>query len=150
MKKFVIKGLGDPFDGLVIHTRDDLNDIVLVERIQQNHALFDSFSLPVAPGLYISRDCLVDFVDVEDEQEIGNPQGEYLYDVKLESGSLNLTWVVYERAVSVGVRNGDNALYSHMFMGEDKRASVLHFLKELQSDSDYDWDDLVFDLGDHE
>jgi len=160
MKKYVIKGLGDPFNGLVVHTVNGKSipygddpyprKLIPVYRIENRHALFDSFSLPLKElCLYIDSTCLTLYRETVDDQLTDNPFGEFLCNGELSNGRLNIRWTSHSHAFTVNVRQGDNTLYSHNFMGLDRARLVSSFINKGML-VDYDWDDLLFDLRDLE
>jgi len=160
MKKFIIKNLGKPFDGLVVYFDDtkgseieDLDDgsrtLISVCRVQSDHALFSSFSLPIEDEcLYIKASCLIPFEEHDDDQLTDNPFGVFLRSGNVTNGELDVRWSAYENALTINVRQEDLLLYSHNFMGLERAAAVQHFLSVGLIA--YDWDNLIFDLQDLE
>ena len=155
MQKFVIKDLGEPFDGLIVYLNgtSDLEDLqsedrlVPICRIENDHVLFQSFSLPIEDDcLYIRSTNLVPYEGHDDDQLTGNPYGKFVAQGSFMLNKMNVTWAKYEKAVSVGVRDLlGNYLYSGNFFG-DKAKGVIGFIHNRLSDDEYDPDNLVFDF----
>jgi len=160
MKCYKIKKVGEPFDGLIvngdeenmIHNLDEEEEnLISISRIHMKHTLFDSYSLPIEDGcLYVTAKNLVEYEEVDSEQLTDNPFGKFVYDGRLNKGSIQLVWVLYEKSLNVKVRNGSNAIYSHNFMDYEKLMSAKDFLRYIQTNALYDWDNLVFDLARYE
>ena len=161
MKKFKVKDVGEPFDGLIVYVEEEYwkfesedgvwdhdADPVPILRVEKRYVLFDSFSLPLEPNtVYMAAECLVPFEDdEEDAQLIDNPYGEFVQEGSIEKDNIALKWVLYDDALTVNVVNGDNRLYSHNFMTPKKTVEVLAFLNRVIENGSYDNDDLVFDL----
>ncbi len=151
MKKYLIKGLGDFFDGLIVEaemshrTTSTADDIYRVTRIEQRNPLFNKFSLPVYPGLYVRKTNLVmfDYPTVDDEDP-KNPFGNFVVESRFERGYINVVLAKYENAVTVKVKNGSNTLYSQNFF--KNRDRVLTWIDNAFDDAEYDMDNLVFNL----
>jgi len=144
MKKCKIHGLGEPFDGLIVHVEDASGTLFGIRRIESKHHLFDSFSLPIGDGLYIDGCNIEEYDDEEIEQLSGNPFGEYVRDQLTNVGGMSILMVEYENAVSVSVTQDGSVIYSHCFMGSKyQRDSVIEL---LGSNGGYDFDNISFDL----
>ncbi|MHA2045173.1 MAG: hypothetical protein ACW99G_10280 [Candidatus Thorarchaeota archaeon] len=155
MIKMIIKDVGEPFDGLVVYIDEHYvetlkrpGNLVPILRIENKHALFETFSLPLKEeSLYLDVSSLAEYRDTVPEQLTDNPFGKFLYNGKASNGNIDVSWSAYSKAFTVTVKNGDNTLYSHNFMSTERAALVAHFVSRGVFT---DWDNLIFDLQDLE
>ena len=153
MQKFMIKNLGEPFDGLIVYVVEEEavgdyqeDEIVPISRIQSDHVLFSSFSLPLeAESLFVKAACLVPYEERKDDQLTDNPFGKYICDGKFGKFDFTIHWGKYAKAFTVKIMQGETTLYMHNFF--DKKATyVKPRLDRIVDDPDYDWDSVVFDV----
>ena len=147
-KKYVIRGLGEFFDGLVVHCEEFPEDpaLILVNRIEQPSQLFETFSLPVSGGMYIHSSRLELYVEPDEEQLTDNPFGAYKAEGKIERSGVTLLWGLYSRALTLTVKNLDKTLLSQNVFDQATIDRTREFINDTVSVLDYDMYNIVFDL----
>ncbi len=143
MRKFMLKGVGKPFDGLVVslfeidddhQLDDDPNQLFEIERVESPHTLFGAFSLPIA-NLWVAAYCLDPYEDpADDEYDTENPYGKFVAEQRVFKGDVTVVMTTYERAAVVKVSDQENTLYSGTAHGEEQ----MRGLREVVTG----WDDL--------
>ena len=154
MKKFLIKGVGEPLDGLIAHVGDhwelaSSEIAVAIVRLQSASKLFDAWSLPLADdAVYIKRKHLHDLPKEQPAIPLleDNPFGGYIGEGSLNHDKIKVVWVAYHSATTVKITESGNTLFSQNFWDSGKRCDVAELLTLVLRDKKYDWDNLVFDL----
>lgn len=147
LKKYIVRGLGEFFDGLVISCQEELNgDWILVEKIEQPSRLFETFSIPVSEGLKIKTSKLTPYEEPNEDYLTDNPFGKYKSEGKIERDGVTILWGLYSRALTVNVKNLDRTILSKNVFEQDKILNTKNFLNEISCDDAYDIHDTIFDL----
>jgi hypothetical protein len=154
LKKCRVAGVGDLFDGLIVFVdRDgwifhDNCPLYPIVRVQQGSKLFSEWSVPIQlESLYIAGNRLTDVPDDDDvEFDLTSPWGSFIAEHRHVSPSgVHLVWCNYEDALTVSISQDGKTLYNDVFRGMDAD-EVYEFLCKRTQDTDYDMDEIVFDL----
>lgn len=149
LKKYVIQGLGEFFDGLVAHCEEfplmEAN-LILVNRIEQPSQLFDTFSLPVAGGMYIHSSRLAPYIEPGEEQLTDNPFGAYRSEGKIERDGVSILWGLYSRALTINIKNGGKTMFSRNVFDKEIVHNVKAYLDSSSIDEHWDIHIALFDL----
>ena len=147
LKKYVIRGLGEFFDGLVVHCGDAFTDgSSRIERIEQPSQLFETFSIPVNPGLFIDKSLCEPYVEPTNEQLTGNPFGKYKSEGKIDRDGVCITWGLYSRALTLNIKNLNKTLLSRNIFDGDAIESLKEYLDTQPLLEEWDIHEAIFDI----
>lgn len=157
MIKMIVKDVGEPLDGLVVYIDAKYSEnlkmssgLVPIIRIENKHALFKSFSLPISSSsLWIDVTNLSEYRDISSvELDTSNPFGNFEYSQTTILGPFALVHNVYEHGATVSVRQGDDLLFNRSFFSTHA-LEVGELIDSILHDDTikYDPDCLLFDLS---
>jgi len=152
LKKYVIHGIGKPFNDLIVSLDlDEVNfgDTARIYRIESSSHLFESFSMPLSSGLSICVDNAKLYIDPEEIQLTDNLYGKHIKDYRLHlKDKVILVYSLFDTATTVRIEQDQTVLYAHVFLGRDERLDPSKYLQVCRSNDDAS--QIIFDLQEME
>jgi len=154
LEKHVIFGIGKPFDGLIVSvSKDEIlegeSDLLRIHRIESSSHLFESFSIPLSEGLYISIDQIEAYKEPEETQLTDNLYGKHIQDYRLHlKDKVILAYSVFEKATTVRIEQDQTVLYAHVFLGDGRPMKATNYLTRCKTNDDPS--SVIFDLQEME
>ena len=148
LKKYVICGLGEFFDGLVVHCDEDslAAGCATIDRIEQPSQLFETFSIPVSNGLVVYRHVLKEYVEPADDLLADNPFGMYKSEGKIEREGVVISWGLDSRALTLNIKNKNRTLLSKNVFDKEDIHNVRAYLDTSSVDDNWDICLALFDI----
>lgn len=149
-EKYVISGIGEPFDGLIVHATkfgEPWAGLAAIERIEKSTDLFQNFSIPIGSGLYIETGYLEPFK--EKDFATDNPMGELISNNMFTRNGITLTQARYDRCIAVDVLSAGKTVFSHIFyIDRTQFFDIEDLIYEFATDENFDPENIVFRLKD--